>query len=366
MQVKSLRKCEYKLKIFKILIDIMASIIWTKASKNSPSLTTIFLIPMFGVVTGNYSLYQGILRVKEWSNFLKLIFLQGAVLLIFLHEPVYSIVVFAVLFLLGRVSFLKIEDWYRKKTNCYRFFKIYGEEKVKNEIVKKINKFPELYIKLTDNANCNCEGIIKDINSFIDVLGNSPLFRSEKAKRICDLLISILLTISLFPLFIFIGILIKLDSPGPVLFVQTRIGKKGKPFRMYKFRSMFTNTPKYTFSPVKLNDSRITKVGRWLRKTGFDEFPQLLNVIKGDMSLVGPRPEMPFIVKNYTELEKKRLEILPGITGLWQISRDRRELIHKNIEYDLYYIKHRDLFLDMVIILKTVLITIFGRGKEQS
>jgi lipopolysaccharide/colanic/teichoic acid biosynthesis glycosyltransferase len=114
------------------------------------------------------------------------------------------------------------------------------------------------------------------------------------------------------------------------------------------------------FSPKSGHDPRISKIGRVLRKTSLDELPQLFNVLAGEMSLVGPRPEMPFIVKGYTPIQQRRLEVLPGITGLWQLSAHRKDLIHNNMQYDLYYVRHRNCFLDMAILVHTLLFAMRG------
>src|SRR5690606_26694581 len=139
--------------------------------------------------------------------------------------------------------------------------------------------------------------------------------------------------------FLLFWVLIKLDSEGPVVFKQKRVGLHGKEFSFYKFRTMKVDAPKYAHTPQDSSDPRITRVGRWLRRMSLDELPQLFNVFRGDMSLVGPRPEMPFIVEKYSALEKQRLEAKPGITGLWQISTFRGAPIHDHIEYDLFYLE---------------------------
>ena len=164
----------------------------------------------------------------------------------------------------------------------------------------------------------------------------------------------------LAPLLCAIAALVKFTSPGPVLFRQNRVGKDGRLFSMYKFRTMFRDAPRYAYSPKRGDDPHITPVGRILRKTSLDELPQILNVLLGDMSLVGPRPEMPFIVEQYTPLQRQRLSVKPGITGLWQLSADRAFLIHENIEYDLYYVRNRSLFIDVAILLHTVLFAARG------
>ena len=162
------------------------------------------------------------------------------------------------------------------------------------------------------------------------------------------------------PVFLLLALAIKMDSRGPVLFRQERVGQDGKLFRMYKFRTMHTTAPSYEYSPLASSDPRITRLGRFLRRTSLDEVPQLLNVLQGSMSLVGPRPEMPFIVEQYTERHRQRLQVRPGLTGLWQLSGDRAFLIHENIEYDLYYIQHRSLFMDLAILLHTIIFAARG------
>ncbi len=164
------------------------------------------------------------------------------------------------------------------------------------------------------------------------------------------------------PLMIVVAIVVKKSSPGPVLFKQERVGLNGRKFTMYKFRSMYVNTPKYALTPENSRDPRITPIGRFLRKTSLDELPQFFNVLAGDMSIVGPRPEMPFIVENYDAIQSERLKVKPGITGLWQISADRAKQIHDNIEYDLYYVENVSPLLDLVIILRTIFEVFRGKG----
>ena len=179
-------------------------------------------------------------------------------------------------------------------------------------------------------------------------------------KRIFDLTVACFLTLFCLPVMVAIGLAIRLDSKGPVLFRQMRIGRQGKSFNMFKFRTMQVTAPAYDYSPKELSDSRITRVGRYLRKTSLDELAQLFNVIKGDMSLVGPRPEMPFIVQQYGPRERQRLAVVPGITGLWQLSADRAFLIHENLQYDFYYIRNRGFFMDLAILLHTAVFAMRG------
>jgi exopolysaccharide biosynthesis polyprenyl glycosylphosphotransferase len=188
--------------------------------------------------------------------------------------------------------------------------------------------------------------------------GHLPVY--SFIKRLTDVTISLLLLVLLFPLFAAIALLIRLDSRGPIFFQQMRVGRNGSQFQMVKFRSMFAGSQEYARSPVTTEDPRITPIGRFLRQTSFDELPQLINVLRGNMSLVGPRPEMPFVVQEYDAAQRQRLRVLPGITGLWQLSADRAFLIHENPEYDMYYIRNRGFFLDIAILIHTALFAMRG------
>jgi exopolysaccharide biosynthesis polyprenyl glycosylphosphotransferase len=190
------------------------------------------------------------------------------------------------------------------------------------------------------------------------------------AKRIMDICGALIGLICLSWLFLIVAILIKLEDPkGPVFFKQVRVGKDGKEFYMYKFRSMVTNAEELLESLLPLNettgamfkmknDPRVTKIGRFIRKTSIDELPQLWNVLKGEMSLVGPRPPLPREVAQYTEYDKQRLLVTPGCTGLWQVS-GRNDLgFNEMVELDLKYIRERSILYDLKIILKTIKIMI--------
>jgi exopolysaccharide biosynthesis polyprenyl glycosylphosphotransferase len=190
------------------------------------------------------------------------------------------------------------------------------------------------------------------------------------AKRIMDIFGALVGLICLSWLFLIVALLIKLEDPkGPVFFKQVRVGKDGKEFYMYKFRSMVTNAEELLESLLHLNettgamfkmknDPRVTKVGKFIRKTSIDELPQLWNVLKGDMSLVGPRPPLPREVAQYTEYDKQRLLVTPGCTGLWQVS-GRNDLgFAEMVELDLKYIRERSLLYDIKIIFKTIKIMI--------
>ncbi|NQU48416.1 MAG: sugar transferase [Planctomycetes bacterium] len=178
-----------------------------------------------------------------------------------------------------------------------------------------------------------------------------PFYRL--GKRIIDLFAALFVLVFTAPLLLLIAFLVKRESKGPVLFSQIRVGLGGRTFRMLKFRTMFTEMCGDAVSPDSKKDPRITKVGRFLRSSSLDELPQFINVLRGEMSLVGPRPEMPFIVESYSAIDRLRLDAKPGITGLWQVSEARKSPIHENIDYDLYYIENQSIVLDLVIFFLT-------------
>ncbi|RXS87341.1 sugar transferase, partial [Geobacillus sp. PK12] len=196
------------------------------------------------------------------------------------------------------------------------------------------------------------------------------------AKRIMDICGALAGLICLSWLFLIVALLIKLEDPkGPVFFKQVRVGKDGKEFYMYKFRSMVTNAEELLESLLHLNevsgamfkmkdDPRITKVGKFIRKTSIDELPQLWNVLKGDMSLVGPRPPLPREVAQYTEYDKQRLLVTPGCTGLWQVSGRSNVGFEEMVELDLKYIRERSLLYDIKIIFKLTFRTL-TRSKQR-
>nr|WP_277613946.1 sugar transferase [Neobacillus muris] len=191
------------------------------------------------------------------------------------------------------------------------------------------------------------------------------------SKRVIDIIGASCGIILLSLLFIIIGILIKIEDPkGKVFFSQKRVGLYGKEFKMYKFRSMVSNAEEKLAELLKYNevsgamfkmkeDPRITKVGKFIRKSSIDELPQLFNVLKGDMSLVGPRPPLPREVAEYTEYDRQRLMVAPGCTGLWQVSARNSVGFKEMVELDLTYIRKQSFFFDIKLILKTVLV-LFG------
>jgi len=197
--------------------------------------------------------------------------------------------------------------------------------------------------------------------------------RDRVLKRLMDLLLSILALILLLPLGIVIAVAIRLDSAGPIFFVQPRVGQGGRRFNMYKFRSMVADAPHRLESlleqrgldavPLKLRDDpRVTRVGRILRRTSLDELPQFLNVLKGEMSLVGPRPEEPRIVQGYDEWQRKRLSVKPGITGPMQVSGRGDLPLDDRVRLELDYIQHYSLLEDIRLLLLTLPAIISGKG----
>jgi exopolysaccharide biosynthesis polyprenyl glycosylphosphotransferase len=181
------------------------------------------------------------------------------------------------------------------------------------------------------------------------------------------------LLVLLLPVMAILAVLVKLDSKGPILFKQYRVGENGQLFWFYKFRSMVIDAEARRAALEGLNeasgplfkmknDPRITRCGRWMRKYSIDELPQLLNVLKGDMSLVGPRPALPAEVEQYDQFQRRRLEVKPGITGLWQVSGRSDLTFEQSVKLDIDYIDRQSLWLDFTILLRTFGAVVKGRG----
>jgi lipopolysaccharide/colanic/teichoic acid biosynthesis glycosyltransferase len=183
-----------------------------------------------------------------------------------------------------------------------------------------------------------------------------------KSKRALDLVGGSVLFIISLPLWLIIFILIKLESRGPVIISQQRIGYKGKLFTMYKFRTMHAHVNLYEHAPKQAGDKRITRFGKLLRQTSLDELPQVLNILNGSMSLVGPRPEMSHVVATYEPWQHIRFEAKPGLTGLWQVCGRKDLPLTENIEFDIYYIHHQSVILDTKILVRTIPVVIGRRG----
>lgn len=207
-----------------------------------------------------------------------------------------------------------------------------------------------------------------------DVKSVGTLTREQRiVKRIFDVSVASVLLVMALPILAMVAVAIKLNSKGPVLFLQDRVGENGRLFKIYKFRSMVADAEKLqelvnvtdgegNTIHKRRNDPRVTKVGAIIRKTSIDELPQLFNVIKGDMSLVGPRPELPWLVAGYEAWQYQRFDVPQGITGWWQVNGRSDKPCHLNTEQDVYYIKHYSFWLDIKILLMTIPALIKGKG----
>ena len=205
-------------------------------------------------------------------------------------------------------------------------------------------------------------------------LWNFKLNCSSIFKRLMDIFISSVMIVLFFPLFCLLGLIITIESKGSVIFCQNRVGLKGKIFKMYKFRSMIIHASRLQEELLNKNESkdgvlfkikddpRITKIGKFIRKTSIDELPQLFNVIKGEMSLVGPRPPLEREVELYSIEDRKRLDIKPGITCIWQVSGRSNIPFKQQVLMDKKYIKEHGFLYDIIILLKTIPAILFSKG----
>lgn len=240
---------------------------------------------------------------------------------------------------------------------------------------------PSVFNMLPQKTSIEQIGVLPMVRLFREPLSDSERF----LKRISDLVISVFALVLLSPLLIVVSIIVKFGSRGPVFFRQERVGMDGRIFLCYKFRTMIADADEGihrdvykrniegseeanagddvnpVFGKVK-DDPRITKTGRWLRRTSLDEMPQLFNVIRGEMSIVGPRPPIPYEVEEYEMHHRKRLDMKPGITGLWQVSGRNRLSFEEMVQIDQYYIENWSLWLDVKIILLTLPAMIRGDG----
>ncbi|NWO19315.1 MULTISPECIES: sugar transferase [Leptotrichia] len=251
-----------------------------------------------------------------------------------------------------------------KSPDFKKYLKRIFDLKINGLKIMTYEEFNEDIQKKIDINQINEEWLLES-NGF-DILNNEM---QRNIKRGMDLILALILMVILSPLALITAIIIKFESKGPVIFKQTRIGENMKPFKVYKFRSMRLHDPnkysKYTLD----NDARVTKFGKFMRKTRIDELPQLWNILKGTMSFVGPRPEWNILAKEYAEqinYYNLRHLIKPGITGWAQVMFPYGESLddaRKKLEYDLYYLKHQDLILDVLIVAKTAKAVLFGKGK---
>lgn len=180
----------------------------------------------------------------------------------------------------------------------------------------------------------------------------------SKIKRLIDMVFSLILLILGFTPLLIVAIIIKLESSGPALFKQNRLGLNGKEFEIYKFRSMIVGAERTGSGVYSMKgDPRVTKVGKFIRATSIDELPQLINILKGDMSFIGPRPTLiyhPWKLEEYTEKQKRRFDVRPGVTGLAQVKGRKEIPWEERIEYDVYYVNNLSILLDFKILLKTI------------
>jgi exopolysaccharide biosynthesis polyprenyl glycosylphosphotransferase len=239
---------------------------------------------------------------------------------------------------------------------------------------------PSLFNCLPRKTEIDQIGVLPMIRLFREPLSSS----ARLLKRTSDILISALAVLLLFPLWLLIALLIKLDSRGPVFYSQERVGMDGRLFLVFKFRTMAAGADSEVHREYQrafiagraeanlsddgkptyklLGDARITRIGKLLRRTSLDEVPQLLNVLMGDMSIVGPRPPIPYEVEAYELWHRKRLDMKPGLTGLWQVSGRNRLPFEEMVRLDLFYIENWSLLLDLKIILRTGFVMIGREG----
>ena len=251
-----------------------------------------------------------------------------------------------------------------KSPDFKKYSKRIFDLKINGLKIMNYEEFNEDIQKKIDINQINEEWILQS-NGF-DILNNEM---QRNIKRGMDLILALILMVVLSPLALITAIIIKCESKGPVIFKQTRIGENMKSFKVYKFRSMKLHDPK-KYSKYTLDcDTRVTKFGKFIRKTRIDELPQLWNILKGTMSFIGPRPEWDILAKDYAEqinYYNLRHLIKPGITGWAQVMFPYGESLDdakRKLEYDLYYLKHQDLILDVLIVAKTAKAVLFGKGK---
>ena len=251
-----------------------------------------------------------------------------------------------------------------KSPGFKKYLKRIFDLKINGLKIINYEEFNEYIQKKIDINQINEEWLLQS-NGF-DILSNEM---QKNIKRGMDIILALTLMVFLSPLALITAIIIKIESKGPVIFKQTRIGENMKPFRVYKFRSMRMHDPKKHSRYTLDNDARVTKFGKFMRKTRIDELPQLWNILKGTMSFIGPRPEWDILAKDYArKINHYNLRhlIKPGITGWAQVMfpyGENLEDAKKKLEYDLYYLKHQDFILDVLIVMKTAKAVLFGKGK---
>jgi exopolysaccharide biosynthesis polyprenyl glycosylphosphotransferase len=243
-------------------------------------------------------------------------------------------------------------------------------------LVFKLESLPVRIYVVPDMARLAFAAADMELVGNLLVIGvREPVIKGHRrvAKRVLDVALSSIMLATLWPVMLLIALAIKVDSKGPIIYVARRVGENGRCFNMYKFRTMSVGAEMLQSQVASTDedgkpvfkvkeDPRVTRVGKLLRKTSLDELPQLFNVLIGEMSLVGPRPEQPFITETYDHWQWQRLSVPPGVTGLWQISGRSDLPMHLNTQYDIYYVRHYSTLLDLKILLKTVGVVLKGKG----
>ncbi|HZG86170.1 sugar transferase [Paenibacillus sp.] len=276
--------------------------------------------------------------------------------------------------IIGTLDDLEQQLWDRGVHEVY--ITIPSEKKVIHDLLMRIRKYdvqikviPEMYDYLPGTVNYEKNDAFPYMEFYKSPLRGMKFY----GKRLFDIIVSLIGIILCLPVFSVIALLIKLDSKGPVIFKQKRIGQHGVPFQMYKFRSMVVDAEELKAKLVSQNeadgpvfkiksDPRVTRVGHFIRKYSLDELPQLFNVLFGSMSLIGPRPPLPQEVEQYSDHQWRRLDLLPGITGLWQVSGRSDLSFEEWVSLDIYYIQHWSFGLDLKILLRTVPVVLFSKG----
>ena len=249
----------------------------------------------------------------------------------------------------------------------------YGEV---NKLVLSLNELPVQLRVIPDYFSLTLYRASVDDFSGIPMINlRDPMLNDYQRliKRIFDLAFGSLIALLALPIMGIIALMVKFDSPGPVIFKQARVGENGQIFYMFKFRSMIENAEKLRdevsikkangdIIHKRPNDPRVTSIGKFLRRTSLDELPQLFNVLFGTMSLVGPRPELPWLLNQYDLWQHKRFAVPQGMTGWWQVNGRSDKLMHQNVEDDIYYVQNYSLWMDIYILMKTPWVVLRGKG----